>query len=126
MTKTQIIQLTNWREQGKLEYRSDFGGWCSRSEFSTHEKFENFRIKSIPTLRPWQPEEVPVGAIVSCDSKHTNRFVITGIWNGELHLNGAPCQASHEHSPALNCLVGPEYHYSLDHGKTWLPCGVLE
>lgn len=127
MTKTQIIQLTEWREQGKLEYKSDFGGWHCRSEFSTHEKFEDFRIKPSPTLRPWRPEEVPVGALIRFEKQSfiSGKYLILASDNTGIVYCNTPDMSN----PSLiklkyNQMGGCEH--SIDHGKTWLPCGVMD
>lgn len=79
------------------------------------------RAKKQPTLRPWKPEEVPVGAVV----KHgSNRWLITAVWNGKPFLNGCD-QHDDERSASLQTLTNG-YEHSLDLGKTWLPCGVME
>lgn len=82
---------------------------------------ENYRIKPEPKLRPWKPEEVPVGAVVRCGQ---NRWLITACWQGKPFLNG--CDAhDDERAPSLQTLT-QGYEHSPDHGKTWLPCGVME
>jgi hypothetical protein len=73
----------------------------------------DYRIKPTKTLRPWKPEEVPVGAqlkqggtrwlIVGADSSGMVRFST----EGNLHTSK---------------LSG--YTHSADGGKTWHPCGV--
>lgn len=81
---------------------------------------DRYRIKPTPTLRPWRPEEVPVGALVrnkQRDSEH-NRYLIIAV-NGDYVAAG---RGMYEH---LNILFNNSEH-SLDHGKTWLPCGVME
>ncbi len=87
---------------------------------------EQYRIRQEPKLRPWKPEEVPVGAVVSSCFKRSNRYVITAMWAGQIHLNGSPCEHSNERPPLLHQVVGPTYHYTTDFGKTWLPCGISE
>ena len=81
-----------------------------------------WRIKPTPTLRPWKPEEVPVGAlyrgkgwaktergliIYSC----SNRFEVGGI----TVIGGFPFEYALEHG-----------EHSTDNGATWKPCGVFE
>jgi hypothetical protein len=85
------------------------------------------RIKPEGRFLPWKPEEVPVGATVSSDKMHSNRYVITAVWHGKIHLNGAPCAIEgSDKPPKLENVIGPDYEYSTDFGKTWQPCGVEE
>lgn len=98
------------------------GEWIDLDSPSFKYAFSTYRIKQEPKLRPWKPEEVPVGAVVKCGN---NRWLITACWNNNPFLNGS-CEHTYEKSPTLKTLAGAEYTHSLDHGKTWLPCGVLE
>lgn len=85
-------------------------------------KLEDYRIKPEPKLRPWKPEEVPIGGVAirhnNTQSKPGTILEITGntiyIWD---------CGRSFPVSLETLC---KNYTHSLDHGKTWLPCGVLE
>lgn len=72
-----------------------------------------------PKLRPWKPEEVPVGATLK--TKDTgSRWLLIGINNyAEVSIAGNSVTRSLSH--LLEC-----YTHSLDGGKTWLPCGVME
>jgi hypothetical protein len=79
------------------------------------------RIKPEPKLRPWKPEEVPVGALYK--------------WNGHVSVILAVCDnalkfVDHEGDINGNFLdrgcISKKSEHSLDGGKTWLPCGVLE
>ncbi len=85
-------------------------------------RLEEYCIKQEPKLRPWKPEEVPVGGVAIRHKNTQDRpgtlLEITGydiyIWDC-----GRPFTVSLE-------ALCREYTHSLDHGKTWLPCGVLE
>ena len=96
----------NWRDLSKSDW-----DWCRA----------DYRIKPEPKLRPWKSEEVPVGAVVKFRMDN-RRFVILACFKNNV------CMASdsfHEiESYPLDIFNGETY--SLDHGKTWLPCGVLE
>jgi len=69
----------------------------------------DYRIKPATTLRPWTADEVPLGAQVRKQSDPTSRWLIgnTGSHNDRLKY-----VETHEHS--------------IDGGKTWHPCGVME
>ena len=87
-----------------------------------------YRIKSEPKYRPWKPEEVPVGAIVRSKSLPDTKMLI--LWSGHQNFDMATIATRKGDSDigfdkALNLLFA-DYQVSLDHGKTWLPCGVLE
>jgi hypothetical protein len=70
---------------------------------------KNYRIKPTPTLRPWTADEVPLGAWMRKKQDVSHRWVLIdtgdGLWR----------QAWFEDS-----------EHSIDNGKTWLPCGVME
>jgi hypothetical protein len=68
-----------------------------------------YRIKPTAKLRPWTANEVPLGAWMRKKQDITHRWVVIGTGN-ELWR-----QAWFEDS-----------EHSIDGGKTWLPCGVME
>ena len=78
-----------------------------------------WRVKPTPTLRPWKPEEVPVGASVRNKSTRS-RYLITD-WNC-----AAPFVIKVSGIDYTFKVMLDNYEHSLDHGKTWLPCGVVE
>ena len=73
--------------------------------------FEDFdyRIKPTATLRPWTPDEVPLGAWVLEKANRERRWLITDVHDQEFR------------SDLLKL-----YEHSTDGGKNWLPCGVVE
>jgi hypothetical protein len=69
-----------------------------------------YRIKPTASLRPWTADEVPVGGQLRSKSYHPDhRSLITTSGHTILREGW------------LN-----EYEHSIDGGKTWLPCGVME
>jgi hypothetical protein len=69
-----------------------------------------YRIKPTATLRPWTADEVPLG----CQLRHKSynpdhRSLITTSGHTILREGW------------LN-----EFEHSIDGGKTWIPCGVME
>jgi hypothetical protein len=68
-----------------------------------------YRIKPTPTFRPWTFDEVPLGAWMRDVSKQDYRWLI---------------HTSAHDDARKDWLVG--YEHSIDGGKTWLPCGVME
>lgn len=94
--------------------------WCSETELSLDDDPECYRIKPEPKLRPWRPEEVPVGCLVrllSRDSEH-NRYILVSINGSHMSFGMAGYQSLVD---AFN-----SFEHSTDGGKTWLPCGVME
>ena len=69
----------------------------------------DYRIKPTPTLRPWTADEVPLGGQIRSKANTEYRMLIDRTANHGLREGWLK---SHEHS--------------LDGGKTWLPCGVVE
>lgn len=121
--------------EGKtIQYRSDVSGkWVDLEPENTfginryglngydNEIDGELRIKPQPKLRAWGEYEVPVGVLIKANwwtsgvamivSRGTDMFTITG--------NAEQTGVTRE-----DALV--DYKYSPDHGKTWLPCGVME
>ena len=70
----------------------------------------DYRIKPTPVLRPWTADEVPLGAQVRSKSYHPDH-------RSMIIQSGNPMTRE----GWLN-----DYEHSIDGGKTWLPCGVVE
>jgi hypothetical protein len=68
-----------------------------------------YRIKPTPVLRPWTADEVPLGAWMRDVSKQDCRWLIQTSGNADTRKEWL------EHN-----------EHSIDCGKTWLPCGVME
>ena len=68
-----------------------------------------FRIKPTAKLRPWTADEVPLGAWMRFKLIPSERYLIT---QSTLSL---PLQQWFQ-----------DREHSIDGGKTWLPCGVVE
>ena len=112
-----IIQA--WADGAVVEIM-EFGVW-SQAAASVHFDMNPscYRIKPTPKLRPWKPEEVPLGAWVKwfSDNGAVERHVITGHGACSVYFG----------SSASGFADMLKYHaYSIDGGKTWLPCGVEE
>jgi len=120
--------IPNWTDYEGNIHIPDFGGlqW-------------QWRVKPEPKLRPWKPEEVPVGALLKRKfwDKNKHPLVILGVdvsYSNTLPraiLSGQLYQDSYESHYFLSDLLtynggcGDQNQYSVDHGKTWLPCGIL-
>jgi hypothetical protein len=67
-----------------------------------------YRIKPTPVLRPWTADEVPLGSIMRTKGLEGRCIIID-------------TETSDDRSYWLNAR-----EHSIDNGKTWLPCGVME
>lgn len=112
-------------KEGKtIQFNSGYRGWIDDFDFSFDEPLIKYRIKSSePTFRPWKPEEVPVGALMRYKNSIPSRSVILG-----LKLNESVQYVNNNNgiSNVSFSALFREFEHSLDQGKTWHPCGVLE
>lgn len=81
-----------------------------------------YRIKPDPKLRPWKPDEVPVGALYRACGQTEFKQMILGVSPSGIKTT-ASMEIGQNYKPDH---MLREYEHSLDHGKTWLPCGVVE
>jgi len=77
--------------------------WSWGNDIST------YRIKPTATLRPWTADEVPLGMQARNREYPKTRWLID--------------RTSSEENRKDWC---EKYEHSIDGGKTWLPCGVME
>lgn len=125
MTKEKHLELTEAFWNGDLEFLYD-DGWHPSAWNPPHDSnLDHYRIRPKPALRPWKPEEVQVGALImkkaDAEAKLFYRGVITYADDGGIPQ---PCGRSFRWLKFDELLQ--EYEYSIDGGKTWLPCGVEE
>lgn len=132
----ELIPIIEAIAKGKiLEIRIKPNGKWLVNSFSNHgAAFENtnydWRIKSEAKYRPWRMEEVPVGGLLRWKGESTNKSVILTIDNQEdvcIYFFNSLSEKSDRiptYNYASTCLKDMEY--SIDFGKTWQPCGVLE
>lgn len=69
----------------------------------------DYRIKPTAKLRPWTADEVPLGAWIRFKDKPQDRHLlgwVSGQADRDIWLD--------------------EREHSIDGGKNWLPCGVVE
>jgi len=83
--------------------------WCDTDDPCWD--FDNcyYRIKPTAKLRPWTADEVPLGMQARNREYPKTRWLID--------------RTSSEENRKDWC---EKYEYSIDGGKTWLPCGVVE
>lgn len=119
------LPLVQALSEGKKIEAKSFNGWYPCDELNWLCHHSSYRIKPESKLRPWKPNEVPVGALINLDDRKVinGMYIIVACDNiGIVYSNTA----------ALPSLIKTEYKdiinntYSLDQGKTWLPCGVIE
>ena len=116
-----IACIQAWQRGEKIQFETHTG-WLSVSdplwEFATC----RYRITPKPKdkkLRPWKPEEVPVGAQVKNESNPSLRMLIVCAWDFGVRLIDGGSMPIMRHDQMLN-----GFTHSTDGGKTWDPCGV--
>jgi hypothetical protein len=97
--------------------------WCDGHaglEFNLPIDF--YRIKPAAKLRAWRFSEVPISPDVWFRNKHS------GVWWRITYVNpsGEHSVAARDGKQKSAAVLMHEHEHSLDNGKTWLPCGVLE
>ena len=116
--------------EGKtVEWQSLTGSWIELQPSSEHFMTSDagrYRIKPTPTLRPWRPEEVPVGALLRHRTVTFVRSTVTMILSVRGAWIGFVCAETFKLIDMLCENINKHYEHSLDHGRTWLPCGVAE
>lgn len=125
MTEDEIIAVVQAHKDGKKIECKDKNKICNIFEVTDNPIWDfpnyDYRIAPTPVLRPWKPEEVPVGAQVRAKDASWTCLIIgkncddfcTPIFNDK--------NECHSFREALE-----DMEHSLDNGKTWLPCGVME
>ena len=109
-----------WKRGDKTQYWSSADGMWLDGPASIWPN-TIIRRKPAPKLRPWKPEEVPVGSLLRFKANPENRVLITGV--DQTKIYGAFTYTLHR-----GCFdrVLADYEHSTDNGKTWHPCGVEE
>lgn len=111
----------------QTSYNPNESDWSDLTDKSDVE-FSNdlhYRIKPTPTLRPWRPEEVPVGALLRHRTVTFMHSPVTMILSVRGDWIGFVCAETFKLTDMLCENINKSYEHSLDHGKTWLPCGVM-
>ena len=94
----------------EVEYQIRGGHWVAAIPPNWNWLNTQYRIKPTATLRPWTADEVPLGAWMRTKSVQYDRWII-------VHLQ----YSSRNREEWLD-----KYEHSIDGGKNWLPCGVVE
>ena len=125
-TAKEYLPLVQAMADGKVIEMCDdkYENWITLSELNFTGPSSQYRIKQSPSLRPWKPEEVPVGVLIrikNCPNPHNHDVeIILGrsSENNIAHIYTA-FLLNRQAYPYLE-----DREYSTNGGKTWLPCGV--
>jgi hypothetical protein len=114
MTREQTIEAIRVMQafvDGKgVEYEHPNGIWMLTPTPCWNWSSGEYRIKPTPVLRPWTPDEVPLGAWGRNPQYPKTRWLIDRTSSEETRKDW----------------LDTKYEHSTDLGKTWLPCGVVE
>jgi hypothetical protein len=104
---------SEWADGEEVQYSPKQGKgsrfWTSTDNPLWNWEHYDYRIKPTATLRPWTADEVPLGAWMRCKKVIDDRSILAWTSN----------QADRD-------MWLDEREYSIDGGKNWLPCGVME
>lgn len=82
------------------------------------------RRKPSPKLRAWRPDEAPiVASFRSIGDDRPLRMLSVAVWKEGIRLFDGICREPFTRSfeQLLNM-----YEHSIDNGKTWAPCGIMD
>lgn len=89
--------------------------------FRNDQKDYEWRIKPESKLRPWRPEEVPVGALIRGTIGGMLTSMILAVDSEKVYFAGlSGITFNFIDAGMMGC------SYSTDAGKTWKQCGVYE
>ena len=135
LAKKWLPYITAWVEGKTVQYRNPNNDeWFDLEQGSndwfihsadSNDACREYRIKPSPTLRPWRPEEVPVGAWIRNKTAHETGYTDFASIIGVTAKSFYTVEDVFE-DMEISLEKSIKYVYSLDHGKTWLPCGVVE
>lgn len=123
MTKGLHLKLVEAFWDGRLEY-NDYGLWRAAKCSPTNERDSTlYRIKPEPKLRPWKPEEVPLGAWYMHEIGGMPWFV-DRIYPAGVKFAGNDVLYPFEQ-------LAEQFHHAmpsemLGSKNPWKPCGVSE
>ena len=113
MTREQTIEairiMQAYVDGKEVEFKWGLMDWNSTDKPEWNWSGYDYRIKPTPVLRPWTADEVPLGAWMRFKRNPQDRVL----------LGWVSVQSDRD-------LWLDEREYSIDGGKTWLPCGVVE
>jgi hypothetical protein len=105
---------SGWADGEEVQYSPKQGKgsavWTSTDNPLWNWEHYDYRIKPTVKLRPWTPDEVPLGAWVRNTQYPKTRWLIDRTSSEENRKDW----------------LDTKYEHSTDGGKNWLPCGVVE
>lgn len=104
----------------KVECKANYAGsWHVNKTYGWNWEGCDYRIAPEPKLRPWHPNEVPLLAhLKTTIGDWSRREVICAVTpDGYVYIGNGYM--------TLKDLMHVRL-YSIDYGKTWLPCGTME
>lgn len=116
----QLLPIIAAFAEGKeIEFLNFKGIWekCNYAEKLAFDRpAGKYRVKPEPKLRPWKDGEIPLGALWKGKA---STFVFTAEWVNlfEIGINSNTIKPEN---------LAEIWLHSLDNGRTWLPCGVME
>lgn len=122
----EMLPILQAFSEGKVVQFYKFDAWCdvsTEADCYFDSPAIKWRIKPEPKLRPWKPEEVPVGAQVRYKTWPVgNRVLLTEVINNNVYMPSL----SNDRCPFTihSLFTDSHWEHSLDQGKTWHPCGV--
>jgi hypothetical protein len=108
-TKEAIRIMQAYVDGKEVQYEVPNKEWITTDQPAWNFISYNYRIKPTATLRPWTADEVPLGAWIRFKKVIDDRSILAWTSN----------QADRD-------MWLDEREHSIDGGKTWLPCGVVE
>lgn len=108
-TKEAIRVMQAYVDGKEVEFKWGSMDWNSTDKPEWNWSAYDYRIKPTATLRPWTADEVPLGAWMRFKKVIDDRSVLA--WTS----------TQRDRDMWLD-----EREHSIDGGKNWLPCGVME
>mgnify|MGYP003553534047 FL=1 len=108
----------------KVECKANYAGsWHVNKTYRWNWECCDYRIAPEPKLRPWKPEEVPVGALIKYErTVAVLSYRTKSVFGFVIYLdNGVVDGRGWGYSEVYDLIS-----HSIDGGKTWLPCGIME
>ena len=130
LSNPHIQEILRAYAQGKtIEFcHSYFEVWseCSGGPDPQDDLNATYRIKPEPKLRPWKSSEVPVGALLKHNNDTVHRYLILDVDDEGVTVHFRNSLRNFESAHIAFGLLVKWHSHSLDGGKTWSPCGILE
>ena len=119
-TKVAATVMLAWAPGQEVEYKL-YGDSKWRSTTCPSWNWDAFEFRIKPTaklrLRPWTADEVPLGAWIRSKNRSWGSLIIAVRPDGTFEISDRRISPQ----SALE-----QNEHSIDGGKTWLPCGVME